>query len=63
MIHAHATFGGIGEGCATSIEALNTLYDEDLIGNAEVVGAYLKERLQAIQQKYPSIIKELRGRG
>ncbi|WP_294642980.1 aminotransferase class III-fold pyridoxal phosphate-dependent enzyme [uncultured Aureimonas sp.] len=63
MIHAHATFGGIGEGCATSIEALNTLYDEDLIGNAEVVGAYLKERLQAIQQKYPSIIKEVRGRG
>ncbi|WP_407061733.1 aspartate aminotransferase family protein [Aureimonas sp. SK2] len=63
MIHAHATFGGIGEGCATSIEALNTLYDEDLIGNAEVVGAYLKERLQAIKQKYPSIIKEVRGRG
>jgi acetylornithine/succinyldiaminopimelate/putrescine aminotransferase len=63
MIHAHATFGGIGEGCATSIEALNTLYDEDLIGNAEVVGAYLKERLQAIAQKYPSIIKEVRGRG
>ncbi len=63
MIHAHATFGGIGEGCATSIEALNTLYDEDLIGNAEVVGAYLKERLQAIQAKYPSIIKDVRGRG
>ncbi len=63
MIHAHATFGGIGEGCATSIEALNTLYDEDLIGNAEVVGAYLKERLEAIQAKYPSIIKDVRGRG
>ncbi len=63
MIHAHATFGGIGEGCVTSIEALNTLYDEDLIGNAEVVGAYLKERLQAIAEKYPSIIKEVRGRG
>ncbi|MBB3949509.1 aspartate aminotransferase family protein [Aureimonas jatrophae] len=63
MIHAHATFGGIGEGCITSIEALNTLYDEDLIGNAEVVGAYLKERLQAIAEKYPSIIKEVRGRG
>jgi len=63
MIHAHATFGGIGEGCITSIEALNTLYDEDLIGNAEVVGTYLKERLQVIAEKYPSIIKEVRGRG
>ena len=63
MIHAHATFGGIGEGCATSIEALNTLYDEDLIGNAAVVGDYLLERLRAIQEKYPSLIKEVRGRG
>ncbi|MBB3998187.1 acetylornithine/succinyldiaminopimelate/putrescine aminotransferase [Aureimonas pseudogalii] len=63
MIHAHATFGGIGEGCATSIEALNTLYDEDLIGNAAVVGDYLLERLRALQEKYPSLIKEVRGRG
>nr|WP_156419477.1 aminotransferase class III-fold pyridoxal phosphate-dependent enzyme [Aureimonas sp. AU12] len=63
MIHAHATFGGIGEGCATSIEALNTLYDEDLIGNAAVVGEYLLERLRTIQEKYPSIVKDVRGRG
>ncbi len=63
MIHAHATFGGIGEGCATSIEALNTLYDEDLIGNAAAVGTYLKDRLTALQAKYPSIIKDVRGRG
>jgi len=63
MIHAHATFGGIGEGCATSIEALNTLYDEDLIGNAAAVGTYLKDQLTAIQAKYPSLIKDVRGRG
>lgn len=36
MIHAHATFGGIGEACATSIEALHVLYDEGLIDNAAV---------------------------
>ncbi|WP_185985082.1 aspartate aminotransferase family protein [Aureimonas mangrovi] len=63
MIHAHATFGGIGEGCITSIEALNTLYDEDLIGNSAEVGAYLLERLRAIAAKYPTIIKEVRGQG
>ena len=34
MIHAHATFGGIGEACITAIETLNVLYDEDLIENA-----------------------------
>ncbi|KQT86142.1 aspartate aminotransferase family protein [Aurantimonas sp. Leaf443] len=63
MIHAFATFGGIGEGCVTAIEALNVLYDEDLIGNAAETGAYLKERLQTIAEKHPTIIKEVRGRG
>ena len=32
MIHAQATFGGIGEACITAIEGLEVLYDEDLIG-------------------------------
>ena len=36
MIHAMATFGGIGEACVTAIEALNVLYDEGLIDNAAV---------------------------
>ena len=63
MIHAAATFGGIGEGCVTAIEALNTLYDEDLIGNSAEVGDYLLKRLQVIRQRYPSLIKEVRGRG
>ena len=63
MIHAQATFGGIGEACVTAIEGLNVLYDEDLIGNAVEVGIYLLERLEAIRQKYPTIIKEVRGQG
>jgi acetylornithine/succinyldiaminopimelate/putrescine aminotransferase len=63
MIHAAATFGGIGEGCITAIEALNTLYDEDLIGNSEIVGNHLLTRLEALHEKYPTLIKEIRGRG
>jgi acetylornithine/succinyldiaminopimelate/putrescine aminotransferase len=63
MIHAMATFGGIGEACVTAIEALNTLYDEGLIDNAAVVGDYLLERLKAVQAKYPNIIKDVRGKG
>jgi 4-aminobutyrate aminotransferase-like enzyme len=39
----------MGEACITAIEALNILYDENLIENAETVGAHLKARLQAIQ--------------
>jgi acetylornithine/succinyldiaminopimelate/putrescine aminotransferase len=63
MIHAQATFGGIGEACITSIEALNVLYDEDLIGNAERVGAHMLTRMKALQAKYPKIIKDVRGLG
>ncbi|MGB8816984.1 MAG: aspartate aminotransferase family protein, partial [Rhizobiaceae bacterium] len=63
MIHAQATFGGIGESCVTAIEALNVLYDEDLIGNSERVGAHLLARMKALQVKYPKLIKDVRGCG
>jgi Ornithine/acetylornithine aminotransferase len=63
MIHGPATFGGIGEACCTAIEALNILYDEGLIENAAVRGAYLLNRLQALRTKYPKMIKEVRGQG
>lgn len=63
MIHAQATFGGIGEACVTAIETLNVLYDEGLIENSALVGAYMLDRLELLQARYPSIIKEVRGRG
>jgi acetylornithine/succinyldiaminopimelate/putrescine aminotransferase len=63
MIHAMATFGGIGEACVTAIEGLNVLYDEHLIDNAGATGTYLLERLQALKEKYPKIIKDVRGKG
>lgn len=63
MIHAQATFGGIGEACVTAIEGLNVLYDDDLIGNADEVGAHLLTRLKEIKSRYPSIIKDVRGQG
>jgi acetylornithine/succinyldiaminopimelate/putrescine aminotransferase len=63
MIHAQATFGGMGEACITAIEAVNLLFDEGLIDNSALVGDYLLERLTALQAKYPRIIKEVRGKG
>ncbi len=63
MIHAQATFGGMGEACVTSIEALNVLYDEDLIGNSARVGQHIIDGLKALQVKYPKIIKDVRGQG
>jgi acetylornithine/succinyldiaminopimelate/putrescine aminotransferase len=63
MIHAQATFGGIGEACATAIEAMHVIYDEGLIDNARDTGGYLIERLKGLQTKYPKLIKDVRGRG
>lgn len=63
LIHGPATFGGIGETCITAIEALNVLYDENLIDNAAEQGAHLLQRLQAIQHKHPKLLKDVRGYG
>jgi acetylornithine/succinyldiaminopimelate/putrescine aminotransferase len=63
MIHAMATFGGIGEACVTAIEALNVLYDEHLIDNAAETGAYLLRRLEEVKARHPKIIKDVRGKG
>lgn len=63
LIHAAATFGGIGEACCTAIEALNVLYDEGLIENSANQGEYLLERLKGLQQKYPKLISAVRGQG
>ena len=63
MIHAQATFGGIGESCVTAIEALNVMYDEALIDNTAKTGDYLLERLTALKDRYPNIIKDVRGKG
>lgn len=63
MIHAQATFGGMGEASITAIEALNVLYDEQLMDNAAATGAYLIERLEGLKAKHPSIIKDVRGQG
>lgn len=63
MIHAMATFGGIGEACVTSIEAINILYDEHLIDNAAAIGDYLLAKLEELKAKYPAMIKDVRGKG
>ena len=63
LIHGPATFGGIGEACVTAIEGLNILYDEDLIANSAAQGSYLLERLNDLKNKYPKIIKDVRGQG
>ena len=63
MIHAQATFGGIGEASVTALETINVLYEEGLIDNAADTGAYLIAELERLKAKYPQIIKDVRGQG
>ena len=54
------TFGGLGEECATAIEALNIIIDEGLVENARVQGEYLLARMRYLKFKYPQYIKDVR---
>lgn len=52
------TFGGNHLACAAALAVLEILEEEKLLGNAVMVGKYLKEALNEIPQ-----IKNVRGRG
>ena len=63
VAHLPSTFGGMGGACVTAIEAINILYEEDLISKARDNGKYFIEELKMLKERYPHIIKEVRGRG
>ena len=52
------TFGGNHLACAAALAVLETIEAEKLMGNAVMVGKYLKDELQSIPE-----IKNIRGRG
>jgi acetylornithine/succinyldiaminopimelate/putrescine aminotransferase len=58
-----STFGGMGEACVTANEAINILYDENLIEKVAEKGLYFLDELKTLQKKFPNLIKEVRGRG
>ncbi len=58
-----STFGGLGGSCAVAIETLNVLQEERLVERCRARGEYLRRRLEALREKYPGKIIELRGRG
>ncbi|MCB2208706.1 MAG: aminotransferase class III-fold pyridoxal phosphate-dependent enzyme [Bacteroidetes bacterium] len=56
------TFGGNPVSCAIGKEVLQVIEDENLQGNALLVGNYLKDQLKALQKEFP-IIGDVRGQG
>ena len=57
------TFGGNPLACAAANVVLDTVPDEKFLAHVEEVGKYFKDKLVALQKKYPTQIKEIRGEG
>lgn len=58
-----STFGGNPLACAAACVVLDALIKDNLMENAKEVGAYLKSKFDTYKEKYPTLIKEVRGRG
>ncbi len=58
-----STFGGSPLACAVALKILEVIQRENLANNAREVGAFLKSGLEALAQKYPGVIHNVRGLG
>ncbi|PRO65646.1 aspartate aminotransferase family protein [Alkalicoccus urumqiensis] len=60
---AHATtFGGNPMACEAANATIDVLRDEDLLENAEKMGSYAREKLEAMQKQH-DVIGAIRGKG
>ena len=57
------TFGGNPLACAAANVVLDTVPSEKFLSHIEQVGNYFKDKLIALQKKYPDQISEVRGEG
>ena len=57
-----STFGGNPVTSAAAVATIKYMEEKNLPRNAAVVGAYLRQRLTALQEKYP-VIGDVRGMG
>jgi putrescine aminotransferase len=62
LLHT-STFGGNPLACAAALEALAVLRDDDLVTSARVRGEQLLAGALRIAADYPSVVREVRGRG
>ncbi|MBR2215215.1 MAG: acetylornithine transaminase [Selenomonadaceae bacterium] len=57
------TFGGNPLACAAANVVLDTVPEHKFLQQVNEVGAYFKDKLEALRQKYSTLIKEVRGTG
>lgn len=58
-----STFGGNPLACAAAIETIKVIHEESLVEKAAAKGQYFMERLQAVADQFPGVIREVRGKG
>ena len=58
-----STFGGNPLAMAVGNAVLDIIFSKDFLKNVEKKGKYFDEALKKIKDKYPKVIKEVRGRG
>ncbi len=58
-----STFGGNPLSTATALATLKTIYQDDLLENAQKMGKYLCDRVRKLAQTLPGIILEVRNQG
>ena len=58
-----STFGGTPLACAVALEIIEVIERENLAENARDTGDFLLRELQTIQQRFPKILKVIRGLG
>ncbi len=57
-----STFGGNPVACAAAQATIEVMEEENVLGNAHVVGNYLRKKLEELEEKYP-LIGDVRGMG
>ncbi|HPZ39697.1 MAG TPA: aminotransferase class III-fold pyridoxal phosphate-dependent enzyme [Candidatus Atribacteria bacterium] len=62
LIHS-STLGGNPLACTAGLETLKVLQEENIPAQAEEKGNYWMEELRFLQEKFPDLVKEVRGIG
>ena len=57
------TFGGNPLACSAAIATIAYMLENDIPKQAKEKGDYFMEKLGALKEKYPTVLKELRGAG
>ena len=58
-----STFGGTPLACAVALKIFDAIERENLAGNARDTGDFLLRELQTVQQRFPKVVKIVRGLG